>query len=101
MAITKPSSARYRWAVTSRVVAAVIPGFVLTNSAGVLISFIIPGEKFTGIAWATLLSFVIYAAIIMWIFHTDRLKTVWLGLLGCIAFTSLASWGLYVLNPDL
>ena len=101
MSASRPDGTKHRWGVTSRVVAALIPGFLLTNTTGVLLSFLIPGEKFTGIAWATLLSFLLYAAIIMWVFHVDRLKTVWLGLLGCIAMTSLASLGLYIINPNL
>ncbi|MEM8814278.1 MAG: DUF3649 domain-containing protein [Pseudomonadota bacterium] len=87
-----------RWHIASRVFAATIPGFVLTNTSGVLLSFLLPGEKLSGVAIATLLSFAIYAAIVMWIFSVKRLRTVWLGLLTGILLTGGGAWLLYTLE---
>lgn len=90
-----------RWHITSRVIAATVFGFVLANSASVLLSFLLPGEKTIGLAWVTLASFVLYTCIVMWVFSVKRLRTVWLGLVGAILLTSAASTGLYILDPTL
>lgn len=86
------------WHIASRVVAALIPGFVLANTAAIFAGFLFPGEKFIGVAWATVLSFGFYAAIVIWVFSVKRLRTVWIGLLSAIAVTSLGAWGLFVLE---
>lgn len=90
-----------RWHVTSRVTAAAIPGFVLTNTSGILLSFLLPGEKIDGIAIATLLSFAIYTAIIMWVFSVARLRTVWIGLIGGIVLTGGGAWLMYTLEATV
>ena len=81
-----------RWHVASRVFAAAIPGFVLTNTTGILLSFLLPGDKLDGIATATLLSYAIYTAIILWVFSVQRLRTVWIGLLSALAVTGAGAW---------
>ena len=86
------------WHITSRVVAALVPGFVLTNTAGVFFALLLPGERFHGVAWATVFGYALYVAIIMWVFAVKRLRTVWIGLLGAIAATALGAWGLYLLE---
>ena len=86
------------WHITSRVVAALVPGFVLTNTAAVFFALLLPGEKFDGVAWATVLSYALYTAIILWVFAVKRLRTVWIGLLGAICATALGAWGLYLLE---
>ena len=84
--------------ITSRVLAALIPGFVLTNTASIFLALLLPGDRFIGVAWATVLSFALYTAIIIWVFSVRRLRTVWVGLLAAIALTGLGSWGLYLLE---
>ncbi len=86
------------WHIASRVLAALIPGFVLTNTAGTFFALLMPGEKALGVVWLTVLSYALYTAIIMWVFAVRRLRTVWLGLTGAIAFTALGAWGLYLLD---
>lgn len=70
-----------RWHVASRVFAATIPGFVITNAAAILLSFLLPGDKISGVANGMIMSWAIWTAIIIWIFSVRRLRTVWLGLL--------------------
>ncbi|MEM1176966.1 MAG: hypothetical protein AAGM22_01375 [Acidobacteriota bacterium] len=97
--MVKKTSRSGRWHVASRVIAALIPGFLVTNTTGILLSFLIPGvDKLTAIATATVLSYVIYTAIILWIFSVERLRTVWLGLLGALAVTGAGSWLMYTLE---
>ena len=89
-----------RWHVTSRVVAALIPGFVLTNTFGIFLALALPGGRLDTIAFATVISFIVYCAIVMWIFSVKTLKTVWTGLLGSIVFTGGGAWLLYTLGAN-
>jgi len=98
MSTTATAKRPGRWHVTSRVLAAAIPGFILTNTSGVFLALVLPGERVDGVAAATLLSFAIYTAIIMWIFSVKRLRTVWIGLLGGIFVTSAGAWLMYTLK---
>ena len=88
------------WHIASRVFAATIPGFILTNTSGVLLSFLLPGDRISGVATATLLSFAVYAAIVMWIFSVKRLRTVWTGLMLGILATGAGAWLLYTLEAS-
>ncbi|MEM7048218.1 MAG: DUF3649 domain-containing protein [Acidobacteriota bacterium] len=87
-----------RWHVTSRVVAAAIPGLILTNTLAILLSFLLPGDKITAVATATVLSYAIYGALILWIFSVQRLRTVWIGLLSGIVVTAAGAWLMYTLE---
>ncbi|MEM8930498.1 MAG: hypothetical protein AAGE94_04955 [Acidobacteriota bacterium] len=87
-----------RWHVASRVFAVVLPGFILTNTTGILLSLLIPGDKLSAVATATILSYVFYTAIILWAFSVERLRTVWLGLLSAIVVTGAGAWLLYTLE---
>ena len=84
-----------RWHVASRVFAAAIPAFVLTNTFGVFLALALPLGQFSSIATSMVGSFAIYTCIILWIFSVERLRTVWIGLLGGIAATSAAAYGLF------
>lgn len=81
-----------RWQITSRVAAALIPGYVLANSMSVLLGLLMPFNKIDSVVTAALASFAIYTVIIMWAFSVQRLKTVWLGLLAAVVVTAGSSW---------
>ncbi|MEM6796842.1 MAG: hypothetical protein AAF725_22910 [Acidobacteriota bacterium] len=87
-----------RWHVASRVFAATIVGFILTNSTGILLTFILPLDKISAVAVASVLSFVLWAAIILWVFSVERLRTVWLTLVTAIAVTGGGAWVMYTLE---
>ena len=89
------------WHITQRVVAAVLFGYILTNTAGVLISYLLPFETLSAVAWPAIFSWVLYLAIVMWVFSVRRLRTVWLGLAGGIVLTTLGAFGLYILEYGL
>ncbi|MEM9305182.1 MAG: hypothetical protein AAGE01_23935 [Pseudomonadota bacterium] len=89
-----------RWHVTSRVIAAAIPGFILANTVSILFGFIMPGSTADGAAWGTIMAYAFYTCIIIWVFSVKRLRTVWLGLSGGIALTSAGAWGLYLLGAS-
>ena len=65
-----------------------------------MLSFLLPGDKISGVATATLLSFAIYAAIVMWTFSVRRLRTVWIGLTLGILVTGAGAWLLYTLEAS-
>lgn len=87
-----------RWNVATRVFAALIPAFILTNTLSVFLGLLWPGAKVNGVAWGTLLSYAFYTCIIMWIFSVKRLRTVWLGLLAGLVVTGGGAWLLYFLE---
>ena len=70
-----------RWHVASRVFAAVVPAYVLTNTTAVFLALLFPGDRVSPILSATVASFAIYTTIILWIFAVKRLRTVWWGML--------------------
>ena len=86
--------ARYRWRVASRVLAAVFGGYAFTSAATVLLALVWPLPKAEAVAAATMLSFALYAVVILWIFAVKRLRTLWLGLVAATAFCAGMSWWL-------
>lgn len=87
-----------RWHVGSRVFAAIIPAFILTNTFGIFLALALPVGEFQAIATSMVSSFAIYTCIILWIFAVERLRTVWFGMLGGIALTAGGAWLLYTLG---
>lgn len=83
---------RYRWAVASRVLAAVVGGYVLTSTATVLLALIWPLPQAEAVAAATILSFTLYTGVILWVFAVKRLRILWLGLVITTAFCAGLSW---------
>lgn len=74
-------TARYRWAIASRVLAAFVGGYILSSLLLLLLALIWPLPQAEAIAASTMLSFILYLLIIIWAFSTKRLRTVWLGML--------------------
>lgn len=85
-------TARYRWQVTSRVLAAVLGGYALTSAATVLLAQVWPLPPAQAVAASTMLSFALYAGVIVWIFTAKRLGTIWLGLVVATAVCAALSW---------
>lgn len=77
------NSARYRWMVASRAVAAIVGGFVLTSLITAVLSLLLPRITATpraeAVLIATLISFVFWTCIVLWIFTTRSAKRAWLG----------------------
>lgn len=88
---SKTMSARYRWAVASRVAAAMLGGYALTSAATVLVSLLWPIPQAQAVMAATMLSFTVYALVIIWAFHAASIKRVWaVMLIGTAALSALA-----------
>lgn len=70
-----------RWSLVSRVLAAVLGGYVLTSLVIVTLSLAWPGNPARAVLGASLLGFLIYAGIVIWVFSVRTARRVWWGLL--------------------
>ncbi|MGJ7544716.1 DUF3649 domain-containing protein [Variovorax sp. LT1R16] len=77
-------SARYRWHVVSRVLAAAVGGYALaalfTAALALLLPRISDASRAESVLTATLWSFAIYAVVLMWVFTPRSATRAWLGL---------------------
>jgi hypothetical protein len=71
--------------ILSRVLAAVAGGYALASAATLLLAAVLPQARAEAVLTATLLSFVVYTAAVVWVFAQHRLGRVWVGLLGLSA----------------
>ena len=81
--VTLSPLAQDRWCVASRVIAAVLGGYVLTSLvsiAGALLLSIAGVNKAEAVLAMTMGSFLIYAAIVMAVFHARSARRAWCGL---------------------
>lgn len=87
-------TARDRWLVASRVAAAVLGGYALTSAATLVVAQLLPLPRAQAVLAATMLSFAVYAAVVLWTFHAPSLKRLWsVIILGTALFCAI-SWGL-------
>ena len=83
--------------VFSRVIAALVGGYLLANVAAVALSYLLPGSKSDGVMVAVFVSFFIYVAAVIWVFSARTAWIAWFGLL----ISGLASIGIvYLLYPQ-
>lgn len=69
-----------------------MPGYVLANTSAIFIGNLLPLVKVEAVFVVSMLSFTLYAAIIMWIFSGQSVKRIWLGLGLAIVLTGTGSW---------
>lgn len=82
---------RYRLAVALRTVAAVFGGYVIAAAVAALLSTRLPLPRLEAVMAATMLSFVVYAAVILWSFTVGSLTRVcWVLTLAGLLLTGLA-----------
>lgn len=86
-------SALYRWAVLSRVLAAALGGYFLTSAAISFLALTLPMPRDQAVGLATMLGFIVYAVLILWVFATRSLWRVWAWMLipGAV-FSALVWW---------
>jgi hypothetical protein len=72
--------ASYRWAVASRIVAAVFGGYVLAALASVCIAWLLPMARGEAVVSAMMLSFLVYLVAVLWCFASHSAGRAWLGL---------------------
>lgn len=92
--ITLSTSARYRWAVFSRVIAAAVGGYALTSAAIVLLALVWPLPRAQAVGAATLVGFAIYAIAVIWVFSTRSAWRAWFGMALPTAVFALLAWWL-------
>lgn len=88
------ASARYRWAVFSRVLAASLGGYAFTWAAIVLVALVWPLPRAEAVGAATMLGFAIYATVAMWVFATRSAWRAWAGTVGGTATFAVLAWWL-------
>lgn len=89
--MSKPNSTGGGKVVVSRLLAAFIPGFILTNSLGIFFVLALPIDRMASIPWVMAFAFLVYTFIVMWVFHVPSVKRVWAVLLSGIVLTSAAN----------
>lgn len=81
---------RYRLAVASRALAAIVGGYGVAALASAVLALWLPGTRASATAWATLAAFVVYVVAVMFVFATRSAWRAWGGLLvACGVFGAL------------
>lgn len=88
IAVKLTQQTRYRLLVASRILAAIIGGYALTSALSVLLALLLPVSRSEATLAATMLSFVVYAVVVLWVFAARSVMRVWLTLL----VTALPLW---------
>jgi len=86
------NGARYRLSVASRVVAAAVVGYAFTSTATVLLALLWPLPRAEAVLAATMLSFMLYALVIVWAFSVKRVGHVWIVLSATTVIVAAVTW---------
>lgn len=70
-----------RWSIFSRVMAAIFGGYLFTSIVIALLAILLPGSRAEAVLAAMLLSFLIYAGVVMWVFACRTASHAWTGIL--------------------
>lgn len=81
-----------RWLMASRVAAAIGGGYGLMTTASLLLARILPFAPVEAVMTAMMLSFAIYAAVILWVFATRSVARVWSMLSVATLTCGLLAW---------
>ncbi|MDY6946780.1 MAG: DUF3649 domain-containing protein [Pseudomonadota bacterium] len=76
---------RYRSSIAARALAAVVGGYMLTTRSVALLAIHLPITPFEATLTATMLSFAIYAGVVLWVFATRHAWRAWLGMAVALA----------------
>ena len=82
----------YRLSVASRVVAAILGGYVLTALATMALAVFLPMSKAEASLTATLLSFLIYGCAVIWVFATRTAWRAWTGIVVPAVVLAVLIW---------
>jgi hypothetical protein len=83
-----------RWWVFSRIIAAMFGGYVFTTSSSLLISQLLSEliGKYQAVHISLMLSFLVYACVVMWVFSVASAKQAWIGLIKANVFCLTFTW---------
>ncbi|MEM9621685.1 MAG: hypothetical protein AAF993_08560 [Pseudomonadota bacterium] len=87
-----------RWHIASRTFAAVLLGYLLANTVGLLLSLGLPLDRVSGLVLGTLMTFLVWGLASMWVFWVERTRTAWLGLAGGVLITGTLAAFFYFLE---
>ena len=85
-----------RFWVFSRVVAAIFGGYALATSSSLLIGQLL-GElvgRYQAVHISLMLSFLLYACVVMWVFSVNTAKKAWSGLIVANVLCLALTWAL-------
>jgi len=98
---TSGLSAGYRWMVTSRVMAGFLGGYLLASLATSIMALLLVQlsghPRADALLIATMLGFVLYAVLIVWVFSTATARRAWLGIVASMAVLGPVWWWLRIL----
>ncbi|MGE4296268.1 MAG: DUF3649 domain-containing protein [Campylobacterales bacterium] len=87
---------RYRLAVFSRTIAAVLGGYLLASVFTLFMSLALGGPEADAVTFATMLSFAVHAAAVIWVFAASTALRAWAGVvLPTLGLAALA-YGLWL-----
>lgn len=93
-AMTQAQTRRYRWVVLLRVLMATLGGYALTALACVVLAHALVAlgtmQPAPAVLLSTLLSFVLYTAVALWVFHVRSLPRVAAWMAGSAAVMAVA-----------
>ena len=75
----KLSPAAHRWNVASRTLLAVAGGYAITAAATASLSLALPLSRAQAVMAATLFSFTLYCALIVWAYSARTARRAWTG----------------------
>ena len=84
--------------MAARALTAIVGGYAAAAGSVSLVARVVPIDRAEATVWAMTLSFLVYAALILWAFHEPRVSRVMLVIWG-IAIASIAC--LWMLGPAL
>lgn len=85
---------RYRGGVAARTVAAIGGGYVLTSIIIALLALALPLPRADAVTIATLLSFVVYTCVVLWVFATGSALRACIGVAGASAVLGALLWAI-------
>lgn len=78
----------------SRSAAAILGGYALTSAVVIFLGAVLPLPKSQGVLAASLASFAVYTAAIVWVFAVQDNRRAWLGLLLPAVVLAVSGWWL-------
>lgn len=83
----------WRWpGVAMRVVAAIVGGYAMASLAAIVCATLLPLERAEAVLTGMLLSFAVYAGVVVWIFAARTALRAWTGMLVPMAALAAAAW---------
>ena len=99
--IRPPITPRYRLAVTSRIIAALVGGYLVAYASAALLTVVLPMSRINRAVTASLLSFVVWAVVAIWVFAARSAWRGWWTLLaaGGVMLALAMTWRDYGMRP--